>query len=158
MENEYISNFQFQKKMMYLHQQISEFEKLDIEHRRTKSLAWLETREKYLYLLEHTNKNACIIQDSKVRLITSSLAELIGYTPEEIIDTLMVHYIHRDELPKLVKNYMRRMGGEDVSHVYKTILKHKDGSKIYVEINAGVIPYRGNPADFAIVKYLATRK
>jgi PAS domain S-box-containing protein len=157
-QNEYLSSYQFQKKMMYLHQQISEFEKLDIEHRRTKSLTWLETQEKYLYLLEQTKKNACIIQDGKVRLITSCLTELIGYTPEEIIDTLMVHYIHLDELPKLVKNYMRRMAGEDVSHVYKTILKHKDGSKVYVEINAGVIPYRGNPADFAIVKYLAKQK
>jgi PAS domain S-box-containing protein len=157
-ENENISNFQFQKKMIYLHQQISEFEKLDIEHRRTKSLTWMETQAKYLNLLKQTNKKACIIQDAKVRLITSSLAELIGYTPEEITDTLMVHYIHLDELPKLVKNYMRRMTGEDVSHVYKTILKHKDGSKIYVEVNAGVIPYRGNPADFAIVKYLAKQE
>ncbi len=153
-----MSNYQFQKKMMYLHQQISEFEKLNIEHRRTKSLTWLETQEKYLYLLEQTNKNACIIQDAKVRLITSSLAELIGYTPEEIIDTLMVHYIHLDELPKLIKNYTKRIAGEDIPHVYKTILKHKDGSKVYVEINAGVIPYRGKPADFAIVKYLAKRK
>jgi len=143
--------------MMYLHQQISEFEKLDIEHRRTKSITWLETQEKYLYLLEKTKKNACIVQDAKVRLITPNLAELMGYAPEEIIDTLMIHYIHLDELPKLVKKYMRRISGEDVPHVYKTVLKHKDGGKIYVEINAGVIPYRGKPADFAIVKYLAKR-
>ena len=158
MGNEYISKYQFQKKMQYLHQQISEFEKLDIEHRRTKSITWLETEEKYLKLLMQTKKNACIVQDAKVRLVTPNLAELIGYTPEEIIDTLMVHYIHLDELPKLVKNYMGRMAGEDVPHVYKTILKHKDGSNIYVEINAGVIPYRGKPADFAIIKYLAKRK
>lgn len=158
MENEYNSNYQFQKKMMYLHQQISEFEKLDIEHRRTKSITWLETEEKYLNLLEQTKKKACIVQDAKVKLITPNLAELLGYTPEEIIDTLMIHYIHLDELPKLIKNFMGRMAGEEVPHVYKTILKHKDGSNIYVEINAGVIPYRGKPADFAILKYLAKRK
>jgi PAS domain S-box-containing protein len=157
-ENENLLNYQFQKKMMYLHQQISEFEKLDIEHRRTKSLTWLETQEKYHYQLEQTKKNACIVQDAKVRLITSNLAKLMGYTLEEITDTLMVNYIHLDELPKLVKNYTNRITGEDVPHIYKTILKHKDGSKVYVEINAGVIPYRGKPADFAIVKYLNKRK
>ncbi len=59
---------------------------------------------------------------------------------------------------KLINYYRSRMAGEDVPPVYKTILKHKDGSNIYVEINAGLIPYRGNPADFAIVKYLAKRK
>jgi PAS domain S-box-containing protein len=157
-ENEYTSKYQIQEKMMYLNQQISEFEKLDIKHRRTKSITWMETEDKYLNLLEKTNKNACVIQDAKVRLITSNLAELLGYTPEEITDSLMVHYIHLDELPKLVKNYMKRMAGDEVSNVYKTILKHKDGSNIYVEINAGVIPYRGKPADFAIIRYLAKRK
>ena len=158
MEKEYISKFQFHEKMMYLHRQISEFEKLDKEHRRSKSITWTETEDKYLKLLKQTNKNACVVQDAKVRLVTSNLASLIGYSPEEILDSLMVHYIHVKELPKLVKNYLGRIAGEKVPHIYKTILKHKDGSKIYVEINAGVIPYRGKPADFAMVKYLAKRK
>ena len=118
----------------------------------------METQDKYLYKLEETKKNACIIQDAKVRLITSDLARLIGYAPEDIIDTLMIRYIHLDELPKLVKNYTNRMAGEDVPPIYKTVLKHKDGSKVYVEINAGVIPYRGKPADFAIIKYLSRRQ
>jgi len=157
LENEYMSKYQFQKRLMYLHERIVEFEKLDTEHRRTMSITWLETEEKYRYLLEQTKKNACIFQDAKIRLITSSLAELLGYTSEEMIDTLMIRYVHPDELPKLIKYYMSRMAGEDVPPVYKTILKHKDGSDIYVEINASLIPYRGNPADFAIVKCLTKR-
>ena len=152
-----MSKYQFQKRLMHLHQHISEFEKLDFRHRRTKSITWLETERKYLYMLEQTEKNACIIQDAKIRLTTSSLAELLGYTPEEIIDTLIIKHVHPDELPRLIKYYMSRVAGEDVPPVYKTMLKHKDGSDIYVEINAGLIPYRGNPADFAIVKCL-TRK
>jgi two-component system cell cycle sensor histidine kinase/response regulator CckA len=152
-----MSKYQFQKRLMHLHQQISEFEKLDIEHRRTKSITWLETEEKYRYMLEQTEKNACIIQDAKIRLITQNFSELLGYSPEELIDTLMIRYIHPDELPKLIKYYMSRMAGEDVPPVYKTILKHKDGSDIFVEINAGLIPYRGNPADFAVVKCLTKK-
>lgn len=152
-----MSKYQFQKRLVYLHQKISEFEKLDIEHRRNKSITWLETEEKYRDLLEKTEKNACIVQDSKIRLITSSLSELLGYTPEEMINTLIIHYIHPDELPRLVKYYTSRTAGEDVPPVYKTILKHKDESDINVEINAGLIPYRGNPADFAIVKCLTKR-
>lgn len=157
MENGYISKYQFQKRLMYLHKRIVEFEKLDVEHRRTKSITWLETEEKYRDLLEQTKQNACIIQDAKIRLITSSLADLLGFYLEEIIDTLMIRYVHPDELPKLIKYYMSRMAGEDVPPVYKTIIKHKDGSDIYVEINAGIIPYRGNPADFAIVRCLTKK-
>lgn len=143
---------------MHLNKQISEFEKLDVKHRRTRSMTWVETEDQYLDLLEKSYRNACIVQDSKIRLITSNLASLVGYAPEEIIDSLMVHYIHIDELPKLIKNYMKRMAGEEVSSLYRTVLKHKDGSKVIVEINAGVIPYRGKPADFAIIRYLAKRK
>lgn len=152
-----MSKYQLQKRLMYLHKRIVEFEKLDIEHKRNKSITWLETEEKYRYMLEQTKKNACIIQDAKIRLITSSLAELLGYTPKELVDTLMIRYIHPDELHRLIKYYMSRMAGEDVPPVYKTILKHKDGSDICVEINAGLIPYRGNPADFAIVKCLTKK-
>jgi PAS domain S-box-containing protein len=156
-ENEYMSKYQLQKRLMYLHKRIDEFEKLDFEHRRTKSITWLETEGKYRDLLEQTKKNACILQGAKIRLITSSLAELLGYIPEELVDTLMIRYVHPDELPRLIKYYMSRMAGEDVPPVYKTMLKHKDGSDIYVEINAGLIPYRGNPANFAVVKCLTKK-
>ncbi len=153
-KNEYVSKYQIQKRLMYLHERIVEFEKLDFAHRRTKSITWLETEEKYRYLLERTNKNACIVQDAKIRLITPNLADLLGYNQEEILDTLLIHYIHLDELPRLIKYYLSRVEGEDVPPVYKTVLKHKDGCDINVEINAGLIPYRGNPAVFVIVKCL----
>jgi PAS domain S-box-containing protein len=156
-ENEYISKYQFQKKMMYLHQQISEFEKLDIEHRRTKSATWLETEEKYRHQLEQTKKYACIIQDGKIRMVTSNITELLGYTNEELIGNLFIHFAHNGELPKLINNYTQRMAGEDVPHIYKTILKHKSGSNIYVEVNAGLIPYQGRLADFALLKCLTKR-
>jgi PAS domain S-box-containing protein len=157
LENEYMSKFQHQKRMMYLHQQISEFEKLDIEHKRTKSATWPETEEKYRHQLEQTKQYACIVQDGKIRLVTSNIAKLLGYNHEELIGNLFIHFAENGELPKLIKRYIQRMSGEDVPHVYKTVLKHKDGSKVYVEINAGLIPYQGRLADFAILRCLTKR-
>ncbi len=157
MENEYMSKFQYQKKMMYLHQQISEFEKLDIEHRRTKSATWLETEEKYRHQIEQIKQYAGIIQDGKIRMVTSNITKLLGYALEELIGNLFIHFIDNGELPKLINNYTQRIAGEDVPHIYKTVLKHKDGSKVYVEINAGLIPYQGKLADFAVLKCLTKR-
>ena len=91
MGNEYKSKYQFQKKMLYLHQQISELEKLDIEHKRTKSATWLETEEKYRHRLEQTKQYAWIIQDGKIRLVTSNIAKLLGYNHEELIGSLFIH-------------------------------------------------------------------
>lgn len=122
-----MSKYQFQKRLMHLHQQISEFEKLDFRHRRTKTMTWLETEEKYRYMLEQTEKNACIIQDAKIRLITSNLAELLGFTQEELINTLMIKYVHPDELPKSIKYYMKRMPGEAVLLSIRPYLSKKTG-------------------------------
>lgn len=158
MENDYMSKYQFQKKMMYLHQQISEFEKLDIEHKRTKSVTWHVTEEKYRHQLEQTKKYAGIIQDGKIRLATSNIPDLLGYSLEEIIGSLFIHYVENGELRKLIDIYIQRLRGEDVPHIYKTILKHKDGRKIHVEINAGLIPFQGRTADFAVLKCITERK
>ena len=143
--------------MLYLHQQITEFEKLDIEHRRKKSLTWLETEEKYRRQLEQTKKVAGIIQDGKIRLVTANIKKLLGYKPEEIIGSLFIHYLENGEIRKLIDIYIQRMRGEDVSPIYKTILKHKDGSKVHVEISAGLIPFQGRLADLAILKCLTKK-
>lgn len=71
MENEYKSNYQFQKKMLCLHQQISEFEKLDIEHKRTKSATWLEIQVKGNLAIIHLNYND-VISDSTGNEISAS--------------------------------------------------------------------------------------
>ncbi len=80
------------------------------------------------------------------------MTHLLGYSPEEVIGTSFAHYVHPDELPRLAKYYIQRIAGEDVPPVYNTIIKHKDGSDVHVEIKASVITYQGKLADFAIVK------
>ena len=151
-------NEQSQKKLLYLHEQIAEFEKLDIEHKRTRGTIWHKTEEKYRVQLEKIKGNACIVQDGKIKLVNSKLAKLIGYSSQELIDSIFMHFILLDELPKLTKIYGKRLAGEDVPPIYKTIVKHKDGSKVHVEINSGIISYKGKAATLAIVRYLNKRK
>jgi hypothetical protein len=67
--------------------------------------------------------------------------------------TSFAHYIHPDELPKLAKYYLQRIAGKEVpNNIYNTIIKHKDGSDIPIEIKASVVQYQGRQADFAIVR------
>jgi PAS domain S-box-containing protein len=93
-----------------------------------------------------------IIQDRQIKYVNPFVAELIGYTPEELIGASFAHYIHPDELPRLAKYYLQRIAGEDVPNVYTTVIKHKDGSDVPIEIKASVIQYQGRLADFAIVR------
>jgi PAS domain S-box-containing protein len=52
----------------------------------------------------------------------------------------------------LAKYYLRRIAGEDVPNIYKTVIRHKNGSDVPIEIKASVVQYQGRLADFAIVR------
>jgi PAS domain S-box-containing protein len=130
----------------------------DITDRKQAEEALRESEEKYRNLVERANDGITIIQDSLLKYVNPRSAAITGYTVEELINTKFANYIHPDELPKLVDHYERRMAGEDVMPVYETALRHRDGSRIDVELNAGVITYQGKPADLVIIRDITERK
>jgi len=50
------------------------------------------------------------------------------------------------------------MAGESPASLYETIFMRKDGSKSYVELNAGIISFEGKTADLVIVRDINERK
>ncbi len=50
------------------------------------------------------------------------------------------------------------MAGEDVPSIYETTMTRSDGSKIDLEINAGIITYEGRPADLVMFRDITQRK
>jgi PAS domain S-box-containing protein/putative nucleotidyltransferase with HDIG domain len=127
-------------------------------HRKRAEEALRESEEKYRNVVERANDGITIIQDTIVKYLNPHLAELWGGTVEEVIGTPFADFIHPDELPVVLDRYQRRMAGEDVSPTYETVLKRKDGSKVYVELNTGTIMFQGEPADLAIVRDITERK
>jgi PAS domain S-box-containing protein len=140
--------------LMELHQRITELDKLEIERKRAENNL-RNAEEKIHEIFDKLDEVITILQDRQIMFVNSSIEELIGYTPEEIIGTSFAHHIHPDELPKLAKYYLQRIAGEDVPNIYETVIKHKDGSDIPIEIKASVVQFRGRVADLAIVRKVA---
>ncbi|MGA9349133.1 MAG: PAS domain S-box protein [Anaerolineae bacterium] len=130
----------------------------EITERKRAEEALRESEEKYRNLVERANDGITVIQDTIVKYANPRLAEMWGGTVEEIIDTPFANHVHPDELPKVLDRYQRRMAGEDVLLTYETVLRRKDGSKVYAELNAGVVTYQGKPADLVIVRDITERK
>jgi len=131
---------------------------VDIKERKQAEEAFQESEEKYREVMERANDGICIIQDAVFKYVNSRALEIIGYSPEEIVGTSMADYIHPDELPKVMESYSRRMAGENIPAMYETALLHKDGRRVEVEINAGIIAYEGKPANLAIIRDITRRK
>jgi PAS domain S-box-containing protein/putative nucleotidyltransferase with HDIG domain len=130
----------------------------DITERKRAEEALRESEEKYRNLVERANDGIAIVQDAMVKYVNPSLAEVVGCTIEELIGTSFADYVHPDDLREVADRYKRRMAGRQVTPVYEIAVRRKDGSKVYVGVNAGVITYQGKPAELVIVRDITERK
>jgi PAS domain S-box-containing protein len=117
-----------------------------------------ESEEEYRNVVERANDGIIIIQDGIVEFANTRMAQLDGSSAAHIIGTPYTDHIYHTELPKLTEIYRRRIAGENIPSTYETVLMRKDGSPIPVELNAGIIMYRGKPADLVIVRDITERK
>lgn len=129
-----------------------------IENIKQSELQLKESEEKYRNLVERANDGMTIIQDRLLKFVNPSLAKIIGYSVDEILNTPFMNYVHSSVRDELVNRYKQRMSGKTVPPVYESILVKKDGNLVEVEINAGLITFQDKPADFVIVRDISERK
>ena len=117
-----------------------------------------ESEEKYRNVVERANDGIVIIQDDVVKYVNPSLAKIWGGEIKDIIGKPFTEFIHPDELAKVAENYRKRMAGEKVPSLYETVLMNKNSQPVNVELNAGVIKYKNEPANLVIVRDITERK
>ena len=131
----------------------------DITKRKRAEEALRESEEKYRNLVERANDGITIIQDGTVRYANTALAEIWGGSVEEIVGRPFTDFIDPDEIPNVVERYQRRMANESVTPtIYETILRRRDGTKIFADLNAGVITFQGTSADLVMIRDITERK
>jgi len=83
--------------------------------------------------VERANDGITIIQDVTVRYANPALAKLWGDSVEEIVGRQFTDFIDRDEIPKVVERYQLRTANKNVTPIYETILRRRNGTEIFVE-------------------------
>ncbi|MBN1762007.1 MAG: PAS domain S-box protein [Methanomicrobia archaeon] len=131
---------------------------LDITERKRVEETLQESEEKYRNLVERANDGIGILQDGVVKYANQRLLAMGDYSTVELIGAPFTTFIDPNEIPEVVDRYERRFAGEEVPQLYETVLRAKDGRKIYVEFNAGLSTYEGKPADLLFVRDITERK
>ena len=139
-----------------LRQRIGELEAADSKHKQARD-ALRESEEKYRNLTERASDGIAIIQDKIVKYVNQRLVDMWDHDVEEMIGTQFANYIHPEEIEKMVEIYEQRLGGKEVKPTRQTALLRRDGSKICVELNGGVITHEGRPADLVIIRDISER-
>ena len=117
-----------------------------------------ESEVKYRTLVNRANDAICVLQDGIIKMFNPRFLEFWGGSEDEIRGRPWTGFVHPDALPDIINNYNRRMSGESVPSTYETTMMRKDGSRSFVEMNAGIIEYEGRPADLVIVRDINDRK
>jgi PAS domain S-box-containing protein len=130
----------------------------DITERKQTEDALRESEEKYRNLVERANDGILIIQDGLIKYANPYIAKLWVGDIQGLPETSFLNYVHPDYLVKVADIYKRRMAGESVATKYEIAIKNKSGEKREVELNAGLINYKGKPADLVIIRDITERK
>jgi PAS domain S-box-containing protein len=130
----------------------------DITDRKRAEEALRESEEKHRAVVERANEGIVILQDGIVRFTNPSLLAMTGYETGEVEGMEFSRFFPEENWALVLERYRKRMAGEDLSGVFETVLLHKNGKRIPVEMNGGLIQYERKPADLVIMRDISERK
>ena len=113
--------------------------------------------ERSRLLLENASEGIAVVQDGVLRLVNPRLAQMSGYTMEELISRPFVEVVHPDDRERVVGHYARRIEGEESSQIYQYRFVDKAGRTRWGETNVARIEWEGKPAILAVVGDVSER-
>lgn len=132
--------------------------KEDITARKQIEAALRESEERYSAVVNQAHDGIIIIQDNLCVYANESLATMLGYTPAEMENMPFKEFVAPESLPLIAARIKARLAGEDVPSRYEAKLRRKNGEIFDAELSAGIIQYRGKPADVGIIRNVTERK
>jgi two-component system, cell cycle sensor histidine kinase and response regulator CckA len=105
------------------------------------------SEDKYRMLVENSLQGLSIVQEGRFVFCNNALAELLGYSIEELLslpDSLAV--VHPDDRTVVRQRHLDRMEEMPVHPRHEHRLVRKDGTVRWVEVFASRMEYNGTPA------------
>lgn len=131
---------------------------VDINERKQAEEALRESEAKYSALVENSKDGIIIILEGVLKFINKASADIVGYSPKEMIGINFLNFAAPDYRELVLKRYADRIEGKDVPSIYEIELLRKDGKAIPVELNAIRIDFEGKSADLAVIRDITDRK
>ncbi len=118
-------------------------EKYNLEHKLK------ESEEKYRTVVEKSLQGICILQDIKFVFANNALAEILGYSVNELYSLSteeVMNLIYIEDRNFVLKRHKERLKGKKVPSYYAFRVIRKNKEIRWVEIYATLIEYDGKPA------------
>jgi PAS domain S-box-containing protein len=108
--------------------------------------ALTRSEEKYRQVVENANEAIAVVQDGRIRYANLQCTRLSGFTLEELYARPFLDFVHGEDAPLVMSNYLKRMRGEDADASYEFRIIDKAGLTRWVHINAVAMEWDSRPA------------
>ena len=108
--------------------------------------ALTHSEEKYRQVVENATEAIAVVQDGRIRYANPQCARLSGFSLEELYARPFLDFVHGDDRPLVLANYMKRMRGEEAEPSYEFRIINKSGLMRWVHINAVALDWERRPA------------
>lgn len=130
----------------------------DVTERTRLENALRSSELKYRSVVERGNDGIAIVQNEKICYCNPQLARMLGKSPEQVTGKHLAELLAPDVRPEMLERHRLRVAGKPAPERYEMALLHEDGSRLDVEINAGVITYEDSPAVLIFAHDITQRK
>lgn len=111
-----------------------------------------ESEVLYRALVQNCRDGVFLIQRGRMLFVNPALAEMLGYTPAEIIGHNYMESIHPEDLAAQADRRKAREDGSLDAQRYIIRLLHRLGHVISVEVHADAILYQGDIASTGVIR------
>ena len=117
-----------------------------------------ESEDRYRTLIENANEAIFVIQDGRISYANPKLEEIGKFTAEELAQKSFLEFVHPDDRIMVGEYHKRRLTGEPLNNRYVFRIVSKEGSVLWIEINASLITWNGRPAVLVFLSDITERK
>ena len=117
-----------------------------------------ESETRYRTIAQYSQTGIYIHIGGLVKFANNSFAEILGYTPEEIVGRQYWEFVHPGDREMVKKISLDRVRGEAAPAEYEFRHLSKDGRTVWVHNLPTIIQYQGQTANMGNLAYINERK
>ncbi|MFA5375679.1 MAG: PAS domain S-box protein [Dehalococcoidia bacterium] len=117
-----------------------------------------ESKERYRSIVDNAQEAIIVAQDGMLKFFNPRALEIIGHSSAELAAKPFIEVIHPDDRQMILERHLKRLDGEEFSHIYSFRIVSKDGNIKWTEINAVRISWDGKPATLNFLSDITQRK
>lgn len=125
---------------------------IDVSAEEEVQQALRESESLYRALVQNCRDGVFLIQRGRLLFVNPALADMLGYTPAELIGQNYMSLVHPDDVEgQAARRQAREDGSLDVQR-YVIRLLHRHGHVLSVEVHADAISYQGDIASTGVMR------